>query len=85
MEGRVAWEYFESADNAKKYAFKCHRKTVDGVEQIFPVNATAFHPEYGTFATGGADGVVSVRAHTVCVVPEGKRVETRLFTKNTRF
>jgi len=56
----VAWEYFDAGDNAKKYAFKCHRKTCDGVEQIFPVNAIAFHPDHGTFATGGADGVVSV-------------------------
>jgi len=61
VEGRVAWEYFDSSDpSGKKYAFKCHRKTVNGVEEIFPVNALAFHPEHGTFATGGADGVVSV-------------------------
>ena len=43
-----------------KYAFKCHRKG----DQVFPVNAMAFHPVYGTFATGGCDkvcvGVVGV-------------------------
>lgn len=29
---------------AKKYAFKCHRQTVDGVDHVWPVNALAFHP-----------------------------------------
>jgi cell cycle arrest protein BUB3 len=61
VEGRVAWEYFDAANNGKKYAFKCHRKVnEDKSEVIYPVNALAFHPEHGTFATGGADGVVSV-------------------------
>lgn len=41
----------ESQDN--KYAFKCHRKG----DKVFPVNAMAFHPIYGTFATGGCDNV----------------------------
>ncbi|CAN0503802.1 unnamed protein product, partial [Scytosiphon promiscuus] len=36
-----------------KYAFKGHRKG----DQVFPVNAMAFHPVYGTFATGGCDKV----------------------------
>jgi len=50
-------EYFDSSDpSGKKYAFKCHRKTVNGVEEIFPVNALAFHPEHGTFATGAILG-----------------------------
>eukprot|EP01067_Filipodium_phascolosomae_P008172 Filipodium_phascolosomae@DN6882_c0_g1_i1.p1 len=44
----------------RKYAFKCHRKQVEGVEVIYPVNALAFHPKYGTFATGGCDGTVAV-------------------------
>jgi len=61
IEGRVAWEAVEREENAKKkYAFKCHRKTVGGTENIYPVNTVAFHPEHGTFATGGGDGVVSV-------------------------
>ena len=38
----------------KKYAFKCHRIN----DTIYPVNAIAFHPIHGTFATGGADGTV---------------------------
>jgi cell cycle arrest protein BUB3 len=39
---------------------QCHRKT-EGTKQIlYPVNALAFHPRYGTFATGGCDGMVNV-------------------------
>ncbi len=37
----------------QKYAFKCHRKTEDGKDVVYPVNAMSFHP-IGTFATGGA-------------------------------
>ncbi|KAJ3359965.1 hypothetical protein GGF32_008868 [Allomyces javanicus] len=61
-EGRVAVEYFDAdpATQARRFAFKCHRQTVDGIEYIYPVNAVAFHPKYPmTFATGGADGVVN--------------------------
>ncbi|KAJ3156812.1 hypothetical protein HDU86_003578 [Geranomyces michiganensis] len=58
IEGRVAVDYFDPAREAqaKKYAFKCHRQTIDDVEHIYPVNAVAFHPIHGTFATGGSDG-----------------------------
>ncbi|KAL3894210.1 MAG: hypothetical protein SGCHY_005411, partial [Lobulomycetales sp.] len=62
-EGRVALEYFEQEDQELKYAFKCHRKhddSVQGGEIIYPVNAIAFHPVHGTFASGGCDGVVSM-------------------------
>mmetsp|Transcript_9522 Transcript_9522/g.15770 ORF Transcript_9522/g.15770 Transcript_9522/m.15770 type:complete len:375 (+) Transcript_9522:16-1140(+) len=59
IEGRVAIEYLtdigiSNPDNKKKYAFKCHRVN----DTIYPVNDIAFHPIYGTFATGGADGTV---------------------------
>jgi hypothetical protein len=30
-------------EQAKKYAFKCHRKG----DKAFPVNAIAFHPGFG--------------------------------------
>ncbi|CAL5329381.1 unnamed protein product [Camellia sinensis] len=43
-----------------KYAFKCHRKSEAGRDIVYPVNAIAFHPIYGTFATGGCDGYVNV-------------------------
>ena len=62
VEGRVAVEYFgeDAATQAKKYAFKCHRGKIDGREVIYPVTALAFHPTFGTFATGGCDGIVNV-------------------------
>jgi len=62
-EGRVAMEYFDPSPQiqGKKYAFKCHRaKNADGIEEVFPINAVAFHPILGTFATGGCDGLVNV-------------------------
>ena len=57
-EGRVAVEYFDADPDvqAKKYAFKCHRVQ----QNAYPVNAIAFHPVHGTFATGGSDGAVNV-------------------------
>lgn len=85
---------------AKKFAFKCHRRQENGKDVVYPVNTigappaayqpapppasprphrsptmippnhtrhpacscspAVFHPVYGTFATGGCDGVVSV-------------------------
>jgi len=62
-EGRVAMEYFDPAPQiqAKKYAFKCHRvRTTAGVEHVYPVNVLAFHPVFGTFASGGDDCVVNI-------------------------
>jgi cell cycle arrest protein BUB3 len=62
IEGRVAVEWFDPSDSsqARKYAFKCHRQPVDDVDVVYPVNAIAFHPVHGTFATGGGDGVVAI-------------------------
>ncbi|CAG8475389.1 8397_t:CDS:2 [Paraglomus brasilianum] len=62
IEGRVAVEFFDPAPDvqAKKYAFKCHRKIIDGVDTVYPANALAFHPIHGTFASGGADGIVNI-------------------------
>jgi len=56
IEGRVAVEYLEEVGMPakKKYAFKCHRVQ----DTVYPVNAIAFHPTFGTFATGGCDGTV---------------------------
>ena len=56
-EGRVAVEFLEELGlpaKMKKYAFKCHRQG----DTVYPVNCIAFHPLYGTFATGGCDGTV---------------------------
>ena len=60
VEGRVAMEFLEAGESqGSKYAFKCHRTTdEDGKDVAFPVNCMAFHPKFGTFATGGCDGFV---------------------------
>ncbi len=51
---------------------QCHRqKLASGEEKAFPVNALAFHPQQGTFATGGGDGAVCVWDHA-----QKKRVAT---------
>ena len=72
VEGRVAWERFAESegDKAQQYAFKCHRtKASEGGDELareaaaprpFGVNAVAFHPFTGAFATGGGDGYVCV-------------------------
>ena len=60
VDGRVAIEYLPAADGTvkKPFAFKCHRRKVADVDHVYPVNALAFHPVFGTFATGGCDGYV---------------------------
>jgi cell cycle arrest protein BUB3 len=61
VDGRVAVEYFDDKENENKYAFKCHREKVEGAEEIaYPVNAIAFHPVHGTFATAGSDRTISL-------------------------
>ena len=62
IEGRVAVEWFDSSaeSQARKYAFKCHRQLgEDGADIVYPVNALAFHPIQGSFASGGGDGFVA--------------------------
>lgn len=66
IEGRVSVEWFDpSVEESRTYAFKCHRQSVpdpdnEGEEMdiVYPINALAYHPVHGTFATGGGDGVV---------------------------
>lgn len=63
IEGRVAVEWFDPSvsSQARKYAFKCHRQvSPEGVDMVYPVNALAFHPIHGTFASGGGDGFVAL-------------------------
>ncbi|ORY64989.1 mitotic checkpoint protein BUB3 [Pseudomassariella vexata] len=63
IEGRVAVEWFDASaeSQARKYAFKCHRQTsADGTDVVYPVNALAFHPTFGTFASGGGDTTVAL-------------------------
>ncbi|EPQ50874.1 WD40 repeat-like protein [Gloeophyllum trabeum ATCC 11539] len=65
VEGRIAVEYFDPSPEVqeKKYAFKCHRQTIDDVDHVWPVNSLAFHPIYNTFASAGSDGTVSIWDH----------------------
>lgn len=59
VDGKVTVEDF--GGHAKPFTFKCHRdKHPDGGATVWPVNALAFHPSLGTFATGGCDGTVAV-------------------------
>ena len=46
VEGRIAVEYMDPSPEIqdKKYAFKCHRQTIDDVDHVWAVNALAFHP-----------------------------------------
>jgi cell cycle arrest protein BUB3 len=65
IEGRVAVEWFDPSteSQARKYAFKCHRQPDpenEGTDIVYPVNALAFHPTFGTFASGGGDGIVAL-------------------------
>lgn len=55
MKANIPW-----FKNCCRYAFKCHRKSEAGRDIVYPVNAIAFHPIYGTFATGGCDGFVNI-------------------------
>ncbi|ORZ40030.1 WD40 repeat-containing protein [Catenaria anguillulae PL171] len=62
-EGRVAVEFFDASEAsiARRFAFKCHRQQVEGVEHVYPVNDLVFHPKHTmTFASAGADGVVGI-------------------------
>lgn len=67
IEGRVGVEWFDPELEKETYAFKCHRDkqvmaSAEGeseeVDVVYPVNALAFHPTYGTFATGGGEGSI---------------------------
>lgn len=64
VEGRVAVEYFDPSETwqQRKFAFKCHRylDKETQCQTVFPVNCAAFHPHFGTFVTGGCDGLVNV-------------------------
>lgn len=52
--GRPPTPRHPPARQARKYAFKCHRRSEGGRDLVYPVNALAFNPAWGTFATGGA-------------------------------
>ena len=55
IEGRVGIHYLQKVAGKDSFAFKCHRQE----NNVFSVNAIAFHNQFGTFATVGSDGVVN--------------------------
>lgn len=54
-------EFFDPSpeSQARKYAFKCHRLPVDGIDVVYPVNNMGFHPVHGTFFSLGGDAFLS--------------------------
>lgn len=75
IEGRVGVEYITESETSKPFSFRCHRITdMYNTELIYPVNAIAVHPTYGTFATAGSDG-------TVCVWDSVAKKRLAYFTK----
>lgn len=54
-DGRVAVEGLGEAAGPG-FAFKCHR----AAGRAYPVNAVVHNKKYGSFATGGGDGLVNV-------------------------
>lgn len=61
IDSRVILDWFNPSEaESKKYVFKCHRDVKGGPKVFHPVNALAFHPQYGTLATGGGDRHVNI-------------------------
>ncbi|EST04634.1 WD40 repeat [Kalmanozyma brasiliensis GHG001] len=78
IEGRIGVEFFDPKPEtqALKYAFKCHRQTIDGdmaveneegeeelerpYDVVYPVHGVAFHPRHGTFASLGGDAQIAI-------------------------
>uniref|UniRef100_A0A0G4GW59 Anaphase-promoting complex subunit 4 WD40 domain-containing protein n=1 Tax=Chromera velia CCMP2878 TaxID=1169474 RepID=A0A0G4GW59_9ALVE len=66
VEGRCTIAWLEQQNpqrpgETRNFAFKCHRITPPGKQagaddEIYPVSSIDFHPQMGTFATGGDDG-----------------------------
>jgi cell cycle arrest protein BUB3 len=46
IEGRIAVEYVgdDAAIQAQKYAFRAHRQTSNGEDQVYPINSVVYHP-----------------------------------------
>ncbi|KNB43804.1 hypothetical protein JH06_2586 [Blastocystis sp. subtype 4] len=58
IEGRVSVDLLDPNSLLKPYCFKCHRKVVNNINQVFPVNALAVHPTKSCLVTGGGDKAV---------------------------
>ncbi|XP_038057612.1 mRNA export factor-like [Patiria miniata] len=62
IEGRCAIQFEPAATPKDNFTFKCHRSngaSSYSYQDIFAVNAIAFHPEHGTLATAGSNGKFS--------------------------
>lgn len=60
IEGRVAIQLVDTANNKDNFTFKCHRtEPVNNTQEIYPVHDVAFHPQHMTLVTAGADGKYS--------------------------
>lgn len=62
IEGRVGVEYYDVSQTSqyKPFTFRCHRRKEGDKTLVYPVNMVKFNPIYGTFATCGSDGTVSI-------------------------
>jgi cell cycle arrest protein BUB3 len=50
---------FLTLHHALHHALQCHRQQDNGKDIAYPVHSIVFHPVFGTFATGGGDGVIN--------------------------
>jgi hypothetical protein len=59
---RLAWRHSHTKSCTTSCALQCHRQPpADGKpEVVHPVHCIHYHRGYGTFATGGGDGVVNI-------------------------
>ena len=63
IEGRVAVQHVEDAQQSKNFTFKCHRVEND----VYAVNDIRFHPTFHTFVTAGDDGAYNFWDKEKCV------------------
>ena len=54
IDGRIGLQWIDPKNEHLNFNFKSHR---DG-NNAYSVNSISFHPTYGTFCTGGSDGMV---------------------------
>lgn len=66
IEGRCSIQYIDPNAASRQFSFKCHRQKAESARagsetmDVFPVNAIAFHPVFGTFCTAGSDGSLHI-------------------------
>lgn len=64
IEGRCSIQYVDPNAQSRQFSFKCHRQKNESARtetmDVYPVNAIAFHPVFGTFCTAGSDGSLHI-------------------------